>query len=198
MNFLDNELTWMSARVWNLVHVLIFEAATGFHYRANLLYFNKPFLPVCLWLSPVVLLALQSPSLFQSFLSPVPFDKLPLGPWESKIKIFQTSVTNFIKDWFWLVYFHSAMKHEHNVTWLYDWLSRCREKLQLSALYFVILLVKSKNKNFIKEIKTSSPCIYGLVKTSSKFVRILEQVKIPHCISGFHWFALEFSQISEL
>ena len=31
------------------------------------------------------------------------------------------------------------------------------------------------------------------MKTSAKFVRILEQVKTLGCVSGFHWFALEFS-----
>ena len=32
------------------------------------------------------------------------------------------------------------------------------------------------------------------MKTSAKFVRILEKVKTLDCVSGFHWSALEFSQ----
>ena len=34
----------------------------------------------------------------------------------------------------------------------------------------------------------------SLLKTSAKFVRILEQVTTLDCVSGFHWCALEFSQ----
>ena len=39
-----------------------------------------------------------------------------------------------------------------------------------------------------------SLCLRSLVKTSVKFVKILEQVKTLDCVSGFQWSALDFSQ----
>ena len=50
------------------------------------------------------------------------------------------------------------------------------------------------NKNFIKEKKTCCPWLHSLVKTSAKFVRILERMKTLDCISGFHLSTLKFSQ----
>ena len=77
-----------------------------------------------------------------------------------------------------------------------QWLSPSCENLQFqerniftyiraSCIFF--LFVNSKRN------KTWSPCLYSLVKTLAKFVRILEQ-KSFDCVSGFHWSALEFSQ----
>ena len=39
-----------------------------------------------------------------------------------------------------------------------------------------------------------STCLHSLVKTSTKFVKILKQVKTLDRVSGFHWSDLEFSQ----
>ena len=46
--------------------------------------------------------------------------------------------------------------------------------------------------------QTCCLCLHSLLKTSAKFVRILEQVKALYCVSGFHWSALKFSQTSAL
>ena len=68
-------------------------------------------------------------------------------------------------------------------------------KLYIRTLYIVFLFVKSERNNFIKINKTRSPCLLGLVKALAKFVSILEKVQALDCVSGFYWFALEFSQM---
>ena len=62
------------------------------------------------------------------------------------------------------------------------------------ASYIVFLIVNTENNNFIyKRSKTCCPCLHSPLKTSAKFVRILEQVTLD-CVSGFHRSALKFSQ----
>ena len=68
-------------------------------------------------------------------------------------------------------------------------------EFRVRASFIVFLFVKTENNNFIKEIlKHVVRASIHLLKTSAKFVRILEQVKTFDCVSGFHWSALEFSQ----
>ena len=85
------------------------------------------------------------------------------------------------------------MKHENDVSNVIDCGSELWE-FTVRASYIVFLFVKTENNNSIKEIKTCCPCLHSLLKTSAKFLRILEQVKTLDCVSGFHWSALEFSQ----
>ena len=78
------------------------------------------------------------------------------------------------------VCFHNSMKHKNdvsNVIWLL-WVVR------IYSMCFVY-----------KRTKTCCLCRHSLLKTLAKFVRIFKQVKTLDCISGFHWFALEFSQM---
>ena len=88
------------------------------------------------------------------------------------------------------VRFHSAMKHENDVTHIIGSLQVVKTysfmkeiELYLRALCVVFLSVKLEN-NFKKEIK-HFPCLHSLVKTSAKFVRFLDQVKTFECVLDF-------------
>ena len=77
----------------------------------------------------------------------------------------------------WAIWFAISKMWEFTVSW---------KKLKNTySSYIVFLFVKTENNNFIKEIKTCSPCLHSLVKTSAKFVRIFEQVKPSTAFRGF-------------
>ena len=94
------------------------------------------------------------------------------------------------------------MKHENDVNnmvgcldlqavKIYSFMKKI--KVYICASYIVFLFVTTENTDFIKN-KTCSPCLHSQVKTSAKFVRILEQVKTLDWVSSFYWSALELSQ----
>ena len=92
-----------------------------------------------------------------------------------------------------LMYFHSVMKHEKDVSNMVDCLQVVRIysfmkeiKVYILASHIVFLFVKTENNN--------SLCLHSVVKNSAKFVRILEQVKTLDFVPGFYWSTLEFSQ----
>ena len=91
-----------------------------------------------------------------------------------------------------LVCFHSTMKHENEVSNMIGCLQVVRIyssmneiKVYIHASYIIFLFVKTKTNN-----KTCSPILYSLVKTSTKLVRILEQVKTIDCVSDFTYLLL--------
>ena len=85
------------------------------------------------------------------------------------------------------VCFHIAMKHENDlsnvvgslqVLRIYSFMKEI--KVYTRALYNVFLFAETENNNLIKEITyVLRAVIAGLVKTSAKFVRILQQLKAP-------------------
>ena len=91
------------------------------------------------------------------------------------------------------VYFHSAMKHENDVSNVV-WLSPSCDNLQYALRILSFSKFLRLKIIIYKWNKICCPCIHSLLKTSAKFVRVLEHVKTLDCVSGFHWSALEFSQ----
>ena len=59
-------------------------------------------------------------------------------------------------------------------------------KVYTLAWYILSFSLLSQKIIIYKRNKTSSQCLHSLVKTSAKFVRILEQVKTLDWVSGFH------------
>ena len=82
------------------------------------------------------------------------------------------------------VCFHTNIKHENDVKNMVGCLQVVRIysfmkeiKLYIHDSYIVFLFVKSGNDN-VKRIRTFWPCLYTLIKTSAKFVRVVEQVRV--------------------
>ena len=99
------------------------------------------------------------------------------------------------------VCFHSAMKHENDVSNMVACLQVVRicsfmNEIEVDIhMHFVYRLsLCYDEKCFYKRNKICHPCLHSLVKTSAKFLKILEQLKTLDCVSGFHWSAVEFSQ----
>ena len=63
--------------------------------------------------------------------------------------------------------------------------------IRIQASYIVFLFARP---NFIKEIKHVLRGFIAWWKPRRAFARILRQAKRLHCVSGFHLYALKFSQ----